>query len=474
MKPIASLGIAAALLAGCTVTAPYQKPEVSLPAAYSTVVPGTDTAADPGTAWWKAMGDDQLDALVARALDANRDIALAMVRLREARAQIRAAEALERPQVDFGASTTRDRISANNRIPVRGLPNPVTLYQTGFDASWELDLFGRLDQSRLSAVADAERAFYDRESMAVSVAAEVVASWVRMRGAQARMATLDEELLAARETVKLIDARARSGLVPQVDAMRAEEVLIGIEAQRPSFAAAAEVEVRRLAILVGGKPGELIGLLASGTLPAATVRVPATVPAMLLARRADLRALERAYAVEHGKVGIAHADRYPQLSTSLTAGLLSLATGNLATAGSALWSLGLGATVPVYRGGGLEAAIDAAEARRDQARIRYEDAAIRAVEEVESAAIRLERESERHRRTMDAVKANEDIRNLALARFRSGLSDFLYVLDAQRQLFAAQNEETASREQRLLNLVALHKALGGSWAGAEQPGTAMR
>jgi multidrug efflux system outer membrane protein len=461
-----SPALVAFVLAGCTVTAPYQAPDAKVPDSYSTTFPISADKGAMSDAWWTSFNDAELDALVARALDNNRDIALAMTRLREARAQVRVAEAQERPQVDFGVSGERSRISTNNRIPVRGLPNPANLYQTGFDASWELDLFGRIDLTRLQAVAEAEKAFYDRETIAVSVAAEVAASYIRMRGAQARMATLDEQLLAGRETVKLIAARARSGLVPQVDALRADEVLLGLEAQRPPVAAVVDVEVRRLAVLVGDAPGALVGRFGAGRLPDAMAAVPATAPATLLTRRADLRALERAYAAEHGRVGIAEAERYPTLSLNLAAGLLSLSTGNLATAGSLLWNAGLSSTVPVYRGGSIEGNIDTAAARRDQARLRYEDAAMKAVEEVESAAIRLDRETERHRRTADAVRVSEDIRNLALARFRSGLSDFLSVLDAQRQLFAAQNEETAAREQRMLNVIALHKALGGSWAGS--------
>ncbi len=455
--------VTAALLAGCAVGPKYVRPAPDVPAQWSTALPTAAAAADLSQ-WWRQLDDPVLTALIDRALSANRDVREAIARIREARALQRVADAGAMPSVGASGSAARDRMSGNGRIPLRGVPNPVDLYQAGFDASWELDVFGGVRRAREAAAADVERVELDREAITVSVSAEVAAAYLRLRGAQSQLAALDDQIGVARETIELVAARVKSGLVSEFDLLRARELLANLEARRPPVHRTADIETRRLGVLVGAQAGSLVGELASRqALPGAVPRLPMTVPAELLARRADLRAIERTLAAENARVGVAEADKYPRLALRLSLGLLSIATGNLGSAASAVWNAGAGFTAPVYQGGALEGKAAAARARYDQAAIRYEHAAARAVEEVEAAAIRYTRERERRERLDAALRLDEDARNLALARYQAGLADFLSVLDAQRQLFSAQDDEIVSREQALGHLVALYKALGGGW-----------
>lgn len=455
--------VTVALLAGCAAGPKYVRPVPEVPAQWNTALPATAAAADLSQ-WWRQLDDPVLNALVERALSANRDVREAIARIREARALQRVADAGALPRVGASGSAARDRISENGRIPLRGVPNPVDLYQAGFDASWELDVFGGVRRAREAAAADVERVELDREAIAVSVSAEVAAAYLRLRGAQSQLAALDDQIGVARETIALVTARVKSGLVSELDLLRARELLVNLEARRPQIHRTADIETRRLGVLVGAQAGSLVGELAPHqSLPGAVPQLPATVPAELLARRADLRAIERSLAAENARVGVAEADKYPRLALRLSLGLLSIATGNLGSAASAFWNVGAGFTAPVYQGGALEGKAAAARARYDQAAIRYEHAAAKAVEEVEAAAIRYTRERERRERLDAALRLDEDARNLALARYQAGLADFLSVLDAQRQLFGAQDDEIVSRDQALGHLVALYKALGGGW-----------
>jgi len=459
--------IALTLLAGCAVGPDYVRPTPPVPADWSTSLPGTQA---PGATtaqlaqWWRQLDDPTLTALIERALAENRDVREAIARIKEARALQSVSEARARPQLGASGSAARDRLSENGRVPPRGIPNPTDLYQGQFDASWEIDLFGGVRRAREAAAADSARVELDREAVAVSVSAEVAVAYLRLRSAQAQLATLDDQIAAARDTISIVAARVKSGLVSELDLLRSRELLATLEARRPLLGATVGVEMRRLGVLVGAQSGSVLAeLSAARALPHAAPQLPAAVPVDLLARRADLRAIERELAAENARVGVADTERYPRLSLSLTLGLLSVATGTFTSAESALWNAGVGVTAPVYRGGALDARLAAAQARYERATIRYEDAAARAVEEVESAAVRYSGARQRREKLVEALKADEDARNLALVRYQAGLADFLSVLDAQRQLFSAQDDEIVSREQALGNLVALYKALGGGW-----------
>ena len=460
--------IALTLLAGCAAGPDYVRPTPPLPADWSTTLPDAQQA--PGATgaelaqWWRRLDDPALISLIERALAENRDVRQAIARVKEARALQGVMDARARPQLGVSGSASRERLSENNRAPMNGAPNPVDLYQGFFDASWEIDLFGGVRRARDAAAADTAKVEFDREAIAVIMSAEVAATYLRLRSAQAHLGTLDDQIAVARETIAIVAARVRAGLVSELDLLRARVLLATLDARRPPLEATAGVAIRRLGVLVGAQANSLIAELSvPQPLPQAVPQLPPSVPADLLARRADLRAIERALAAENARVGMVDAERYPRLSMFLTFGLLSLTTGNFTSAASSAWNAGAGISAPIYRGGALDARLDAARARYEQAAIHYENAAARAFEEVESAAVRYRGARQRNEKLIEALKADKDARDLSLVRYTAGLADFLAVLDAQRQLFVAQDEEIVAREQALLHIVSLYKALGGGW-----------
>jgi multidrug efflux system outer membrane protein len=482
--------LAAPMLAGCATGTQYVRPQPALPVSYSVSLPGTKqvatdarTPATPAQApaatsaelaqWWRQFDDPLLTQMVERGLDANRDIRVALARIREVRALRTIADARALPEISLSGSTARDRISQNGRLPAIGIPNPATVYQAGFDATWEIDAFGGVRHARDAAAAELERTELDRAAVEVSVSAEIVSAYLRMRGAQSQVAVLDEQLNVARETITIASARVKSGLVSELDLLRAREVAESLAARRPLLQADADVAIRTLGVLTGAQASSLVSeLTAQRPLPQIVPQLPPAVPAQLLARRPDLRAIERALAAENARIGVADAERYPSLSASLALGLLSLATGNFATAASAAWNAGASFSAPVYNGGSRNARLEAARARYEQAALRYDGAAARAVEEVESAALRYTGSRERREKLAEALRVDEDARNLAVIRYQGGLANFLEVLDAQRQLFALQSEELVSREEALYQLVALYKALGGGWSASQKQASA--
>lgn len=439
-----------------------------MPATWSTPLSASEAAAaSPAelVQWWRQLNDPLLTTLIERALAENREVREAIARVKEARALQGVADARAYPQVDLVGGAARDRISEINRFPMQGVKNPTNLYQADIDASWEVDIFGGVHWSREAAAADTRRIEFDRAAVAVSVSAEVAAAYLRLRSAQAQLATLKEQIALGRETIAIVAARVKAGLVSELDLLRARELLAALEARHPLFEAAAGVEMRRLGVLVGAQAGSLLADLSETKPPPQAVpRLPATVPADLLARRADLRAIEQALAAAGDRVAVADAARYPRLSLGLTLGLLSLDRGNLTSAARSAWNAGFSASMPLFDGGALDARHAAARASYEQAAIQYEHAAARAVEEVESAAVRYGGARLRREKLVEALGANEDARNLSRVRYEGGLADFLVVLDAQRQLYLVQDEEILAREQALLSLVALYKALGGGWS----------
>ena len=321
-----------------------------------------------------------------------------------------------------------------------------------------------MQHARDVAAAELERSEYDRAAVAVSVSAEVVATYLRLRGAQSQRAVLDNQLAVARESIAIASARVDAGLVSTLDLLRARELAELLAARRPLIESEIEVAMRRLGILSGAQSSSLLTELATQqALPRVVPQLPPTMPAQLLARRPDLRAIERALAAENARVGVADAGRYPSLSAQLTLGLLSLATGSLANAASAVWNAGASVSAPLYSGGSRNAELDAARARYAQATLRYDNATARAVEEVETAALRYASAQTRRQKLANAVAFDEDTRRLTLMRYQSGLADFMEVLDAQRQLFNIEADELAAREEALGHLVSLYKALGGGW-----------
>jgi NodT family efflux transporter outer membrane factor (OMF) lipoprotein len=416
--------------------------------------PAAAPAAAQQARWWAQLQDAQLDALIARALAANRELKTAASRIAEARALAAVVDARLQPQLSLGGYINRDRQSESGRFGALS-PNPVNERQLSFDASWELDLFGAIARRQDAARADVQAAAAQSGAVAVSVAGEVGATYVELRAAQAQQAALRELIEAARSIERLVASREKAGLSSAFDRLRAEQQVLVTVAELPIAQAREQSAARRLGVLVGGDSQTLLAELASPkALPAALPPLPAAVPAVLLERRPDLLAAEAQWRAALAGVAAARADRYPRFSLGAALGLLSISQGNFFDAASAAWSIAAALRAPLLAPE-LVAAVNVERARAEQAAVGYESAAVNAVLEVEQAALRLRRAQEREAQLAAALAADLEALGLARIRYERGLTDFLAVLDVVRSRSQVEQQWIEARAQTFVQFVAL-------------------
>lgn len=451
------------LLGACAVGPDYERREPPVPEGWSEIA-GERLSAVPAdlACWWTAFGDPQLDSLVARAGAANLDLERAAARVREARAQAGRVRGELLPELDAAGSVTRERASENGLFPLADPEND--LYSAGFDARWELDLFGGTRRSLEAAEAEMEAALEDRRAVLVSLYGEVARAYLDLRGNQRQAAVARRNLAAARATLELTRTRRQAGLATELDLTRAMSLVAGAEAPLAPFEAAARVAIHRLGVLLGESPGQLARELeAEAPIPAAPERILVGLPSELVRRRPDLRRAERELAAATARIGAAVAERYPRFSLTGAFGLESVSSADFTDAASRAWSVGPALRWPLFAGGRILADIEVQDARAEQARLAYEQALLVALEEVENALVHTLREWDHRRSLGEVAAANRRAVALADDLYRKGLTSFLDVLDAERELYASELELARSEAAAALNVVALYKALGGGW-----------
>ena len=466
-------------VAACSVGLHYTRPSPSTPAAWSEL-PAGRLVTDPAALarWWTGFHDPTLDALVGRAVDGNLDLKIAAARLKEARAARGIAAAGALPQVDAAASYSRTQRS--NSVPpfnaAAGAPSPFgprvqNAFEAGFDATWEIDVFGGVRRDLEAASAQVEAAAEARRDVLVSAIAEVARNYVELRGNQRRLEILEDTLRSERDTLDLARSRFDAGLGSELDVTRAEGLLQETASRGPELERLARADVQALRVLLGGEPGALAPALeAPGAIPPIPPEIPWALPSELLSRRPDLRQAEREVAAATARVGVATADLFPRFS--ITGGLSRLSTdlGGLTSGASQLWALGPRVSWPIFSGGRIRANIRVQEARQEQALLQYEKAVLVAVEEVENALSAHVRERRRQEDLGASVAANRRALELATDRYTGGLESFLSVLDAQRALYAAEDLLVQSESAAALDLIAVYKALGGGWETSDAGG----
>lgn len=469
------------LLGACTVGPSYTPPNIAVPPSYgspqSQAAPATDIAA-----WWRAFGDPVLDGLVSRALAGNLDVQQAAARVREARAQEMATRRSGDPQVNASAQAAYNRLS-ENALPsalaglagggsgqpgsggALGLPGEgFTTFQAGFDASWELDLFGGRRRANEAARARTEGAIWSRRDAEVTLAAEVANNYQQYRALQRRIAVADETITAERELLDFIRVRTSKGLVTTLDERRQERDIDQQVAGREDLAAQAQARVHALSILLGLAPASLSTELAAAPPAApAIVEVPAGLPSDLLQRRPDIRAAERQLAAATADIGVATADLYPKFSLTGALQLASRALSNLFETDS-IQANGSGRlSLPLLGLGEKKATIRVREAQAQEALIRYQSGVLGALRDVEDALTRLDADRRRIGNLRASAASAQDAADTAAVRYRNGLTAYLDVLEARQTLFAARDALAQAEAAAAQDVVALYKALGGGW-----------
>lgn len=456
---------------GCAVGPNYHPPAPDVPARWSEAPPKTAPSTRAQIDWWKTFHDPELDSLIERTARANLGVRLAGERVREARAWSRIVAAPLWPSVDASGSYTRlwqdedlfGPLSAGGQPVLLG-QQPENLFQAGFDASWELDAFGGTRRSIEAARADLEAAHYQRGDVLMTLLAEVSRNYIELRGFQRQLEVARNNLAAQRDTLGLTRARYEGGLASDLDVARAEAQVEATQSQIPTLETSYKETLHRLSVLLDQPPGALsVELATHAPIPVAPPELPAELPSDVLRQRPDLRRAERHLAAATARVGVATADLYPKFYLVGVAGLESLSASDFFTSGSKLWSIGPSMTWPIFRGGQIVATIEVRDAQEQQALISYRQAILNALEEVENALVAYTRERNRYEALTEAVVSNKRAVTLATQLYTSGLSDFLNVLDAQRNLFQTESEQAQSEAVTAVDLVALYKALGGGW-----------
>ncbi|MFO1119022.1 MAG: efflux transporter outer membrane subunit [Rhodospirillales bacterium] len=471
---------AALLLAGCTVGPDWQPPQMPLPESWSAPLPAAAAPAGAEVRWWEGFDDPLLSSLVERALIANRDLERAEAVIVEARALRTQAAASFYPQVDGGASVTRRRqTSTGSNGSFGGVDFSTgdrssidTVYEAGFDAAWELDVFGKTRRAVEAADAGIAAETGAADGVRLTLIGDVARAYVDARGLQRRISVTEATIAAQQDTVGLTRARFQAGTGTGLDAVRAEAQLASFQAELPPLRAAFATDVHRLGVLTGQEPRALADLLAPpAPIPSAAITPEAGVPADLLRRRPDIREAEQRLAQTTAEIGVATAERYPTFSLPGTISLTNTKLIDLFRKASLIWAIGPEVSVPLFDAGFRRAEVEVRLARQAQARAAWEQTVLLALEEVENTLANWREEEGRQRALIASADGNADALALATELYTRGLASFLDVLDAQRALFVAQSALAASEAALSTDLVALYKALGGGWA-AEPAGPA--
>jgi outer membrane protein, multidrug efflux system len=478
----AALAWAVAALGACTVGPDYVAPKMSVPAAYSETARSTTTASAQSPAvrgaaddaWWTNFNDPVLNRLIEAAQQTAPDLAEAQARVREARAMRGVAGAAEYPEVDAGAAYARTHGSAN--VPIGVPPGGLgpgadgNLWQAGFDASWEIDVFGGTRRRIESANAEYEASVAGSGDAALTLRGEIARDYVMLRGAQRQLAVARENLSIQQDALLLTRSQFDAGLASRLDVLRAQAQVEATEADIPTLIAQARASIYQIGALVGVPPESLLSELDTPQpIPAPVADVPIGLPSELLERRPDIRAAERRLAAANARIGVATADLYPHFYLTGAAGLESLDASTFLSAPSRYLSIGPSISWLVFDAGKVRFTIEAQKARTDEASAQYRKTVYDALRDVETALVSYGQSKIRRERLAAETASNRDAVTIATRLYRQGLNDFLPVLDAERSLYASEDKLAQTERDTDIALVALYKALGGGWNGDGAP-----
>ncbi|HKK34368.1 MAG TPA: efflux transporter outer membrane subunit, partial [Desulfomicrobiaceae bacterium] len=419
----------------------------------------TDVDAEQLTRWWQTLNDPTLTELEEMTVAGNLDLAQAKARIREARAKRGLAETDLYPNLDVSGSASKYKSSGSTDTGLTG-----ELYDAGFDAGWELDIFGGVQRSMEAAQGDLEAEIADLSDVLVSLTAEVGVTYIQARTYQARLQVAQGNLKIQQQTLDLALSRFEAGLSDELPVQQARYNLADTRSQLPSLRSGLASAKNRLAILTGRLPGAVHHLLESvAPIPVTPVSVAVGVPAETLRRRPDIRRMERQLAAQTARIGQTTANLYPRFRLAGSIGLEALDSVDFLDTNNGLWSIGPSISWNVFDAGAVRRNIDVQTAIQEQYLIRYETAVLEAVEEVENSLTAYAQEQLRREELAKAVAAAERAEELARDRYTAGLVDFTDVLDAQRSLLTFQDQLATSRGTVTTNLIGLYKALGGGW-----------
>ncbi len=457
------------LLAGCAIGPDYKAPATPLPLTFAQARGAALDAASPAaSAVWSSFGEPELDALIARAQQQNRSIAQAGARLDEARALGGLTTWALLPSVP--ASAGRERSEPSGRDPF--LPpgqGTTTTYRAGFDASWEVDVFGRARRAAEATRRDVDTAVADFAATRLSTTAEVAQAWFALRGAEARLAILKRNLDNLREDLRILETRREAGRGTELDTSRQATLVAGVAALLPQSEAEVARQEQRLAVLTATSAAELRAqwLAPTRAIPPPPPLVAVGTPEQWIRRRPDVRAADRRLAAATARIGVEQADFFPRLTLNGSFGYTSQLRSELFESTTERLSYGPSLTWAFLDIGRVRQRVRAAAARQRQALAAYDDTVLRALEETENSLAGYRAATESLVAYESGLAAARTASQIARARYDAGASDYLAVLDAERTLLDFEDRVVQGSVARATSLAALYKALAGDFAQAE-------
>ena len=455
-----SLFLAAALLSSCTVGPKYKRPEVTVPDQFRGASASQSTAV-ADTAWWSMLSDDALRELIAQAVESGYDVRLAAWRVEEARANAGIAASELYPAVQASAGWNK---SQQAFFPFEFTIPSQSLYNVNVGLSWEIDLWGRIRHLKEAALARYLASEEARRGVQISLVSDVAAGYFQLRALDFQLEIAKRTAEAFRGTQGLFQRRLEAGLASTLETSSATASLATTNATIPELERRVAEQENLLALLLGSTPHEIRrgAPLEQQIVPP---EVPIGIPSDLLKRRPDILEAEQQLIAANAEVGVAVADYFPRISLTAAYGGVAPEVGQLFDEGK-MWSIGAGLVTPIFQGTRLKNNKRAAQARWEQAKVQYERSVTNAFVEVANALVAYQKLAATEAELVTAVDAYREAVRVSNSRYLSGLSDYLEVLQAQRQLFPAEQQLAQTRYQRLEALVNLYRALGGGWQEA--------
>ncbi len=490
MRRFPAAAALALTLGACTVGPNFTTPEWLSPASWfakkAEPIPREPSMpiaepADPD--WWNLFHDAELTALEHRVAGENLDVQVATARLAESRAQLGIAGAAQFPTFNANGSYTRTKSSnvgefanAPNPLGANGASgntagglkssvlNPFDVYQVGFDASWELDLWGKVRRSVEAANATVEASAEARRAALVSSLAEVARDYIQLRGNQALVKIAQDNVRTAQQNLQLTQQRASGGVTTDLDVANAAALYRTTAAEIPRLEQQVSENINAISLLLGQPPNALQAeLIAAKPVPPLPPRIPVGLPSELARRRPDIRLAEAQLHAATADIGVAVASFYPSVTLSASIGLQALQPWQMFSFNARQFSGGPGITIPIFQGGVLRATLELSKAQQQEAAINYQKVVLSAWHDVDNALTAYQTEQARRDQLIQAVAQNQRALGLAQSRYQDGVADFLQVLTAQQNLLSTQQQLALATTNVSANLVAVYKALGGGW-----------
>jgi len=457
---------------GCVVGPDYEAVKIKTNDVWhQKLVKGLTTGEDTAVEWWQMLNDDTLNELIKEAKGSNNDLEVAYWRVRQARALRDFTTGKYYPNVDATGSYSRVRESDTGVLPPSaGATNdPYNLNAAGFDATWEIDIWGQNKRAVESAQASLDAEIEGYHDVLISLYAEVARNYVQMRTAQARLKYAYDNIEAQKGTLELTKSRFKAELTTELDVEQATLNLSNTESQVPVLISAEDAAINRICVLLGKQPGELYEkLTAAGSIPALPTEIKMSLPAELLRQRPDIRKAERTLAAQNAKIGVAKADLYPTFTLNGNLGVTASDFSDLGDISrSGRYVFGPSFRWNIFDADRIKNNIRIEKAKTKQFYAIYENTVLLALEEVENSMTDYVQEIDRRALLEKSVQSARKSVEMVQSLYKNGLTDFQNVLDMQRMLSQQEDQLAQSQGSVISNLIRIYKALGGGWNDEE-------